>query len=522
MTGRPAALVLALVLSLGVVWSSIASTESVSIALWDKLLSLDPAYTTTIDAYMVMNSLFDTLVYLDEEGRIMPAQAITWHVSDDGTTYTFKLRDDIFWSDGSPVTAEQYVAGFCRIFDPELNRTARPTYLLSNLVNADEVSRGDRTPCSLGIHAPDNGTLVFNLIEPARYFLSVLANAGLTAIPTQAIARHGNDWWRQQPYISNGPFELVSMTDQRLVLKRNPDHWFRPAFDRLVFRFYQSNDDALEDLLDGKLDIATDVRRNALDLEEHRSDLKVRKLAESGTIFLMLNTRKPKLADPQVRQAMSILIDRHRLSDALGFVPATSFTPAALWTMREEYAPDWLSLPYETRRRQARSLLASAGFDNDNPLVVRLVVSKSDEWSRTAHALKSMWMGSGIGVEISAVPRSELSSVLKAGDFDLALQIWYPDFPDPLTFLNTLDVMSTVNYSRWRNERYSDLLRQSRTTVSRQRSQKLTGRLEQIILEEVPVIPLGYVSTSVLTSSRIKTFTGYQNFVEPRTITLVD
>lgn len=495
-----------------------ALAKDLRVGLLRHLTALDPIYTTTFENIEFIGNLFDSLLLMRSNGAIIPGLAESWDLSADKMTYRFHLRDGLTWSDGAELTAADVVLGFQRLVDPGLTRRPKPTYLLEQVVNAQAIIAGQMPVTALGITAPDPHTVEIRLTAPSSYFLAALAYPGLTAAPTHLISRHGNDWYLKFPYVSNGPYVLRETNGETYVMERRPGYWTDATMDRVIMRFFDTPDEMLRELLSRNLDIAGELGlKHAQWIDQHRG-YSVRDIPLAGTIYGAFNTLLPRFGNPDVRRALSLLVERDLIAGPIGHVGARSFSPPQLLHDPHLTSRGTGALPRADRLPIARALLRKAGYSAENPLEVTIMLVGKLDFDRICNGLVASWNIPEIRPRIEPIERKAHSPRMETNRYEFVIASWFADYPDPMSFLALLRPHGPKNHADWVSPAYAALLDRALMTPERADRQTLYEQMEDLIRTENPIIPLTHPVWTVVADDRISDFGGSQSMIQARTV----
>ncbi len=454
--------------------------------------TLDPALITGQPEGRLVNALFEGLMSFDENGGAQPGVAESWTISDDQLVYRFTLRPDAKWSDGTPVTARDFVRSWQRTLTPETGSAYN--YQLFYVKNAQAFAEGTLKDFGeVGVKALDDRTLEVTLANPTPFFLDLCAFYTLYPAPIDLIERVGDDWIKPQHLINNGPYRLADWRINDIIrLRKNPEYWdaanvaletvdvFPISRANTAFNFYAS----------GLADVVMDkglAPPALLDDLKRRDDFHAAPFL--GTYFLRYNCAKGPFADERVRRAFSLVIDKNLIVEKItraGEVAADVFVPPGL----EGYLPpDGLAADPE----EARRLLAEAGFPGGAgfPLVSYLY-SDSELNEAIAVELQSMWRRE-LGVNV-ALNRQEWKVYLNSMsnlDYDIARSSWVGDYPDPNTFLDMFVTGGGNNRTGWSSPEYDRLIADAAREADPARRFAILREAEAMLVTgQVPVCPL--------------------------------
>lgn len=470
--------------------------------------TLDPQLATLPDEYFPARALFEGLTTpAPDGGAPRPGVAERWESSPDGLTWTFHLRADAKWSNGSPVTAQDFLYSFRRILTSSLGAAKAPLFFA--VKNARAYLRGEVTDFSaVGFAAPADRTLVVTLEHPAAWLPALAATGAWLPVHRPTLLQHGEGrgsrWSDAGNLVGNGPYTLAAwQRAQQIEFHKNPLYWNRTAVHIPVIRLvmFDNNDAEERAFRAGQIDVTMTVPATRLDHYVKNEPALLRRQPLHETRYLALNTRRGPLADVRVRQALALALDRAALVTNVlkgGQQPTAALIPAGLGGLAPA-AP----LPVAADPAEARRLLAEAGFP-DGRGFPRLEFST---WTNTPvlEAIQQMWQQNlGITTAITLREGRAHLGALAAGDFDLALMPLIPDYDDPSDAFGEFLSDSPSNYGRWSHPGYD------REVIDAGRTLDAAARLaryhtaEKILREEMPAIPLYLSSQNHLVSSRVQ------------------
>jgi oligopeptide transport system substrate-binding protein len=474
------------------------------------LADLDPHLATLASDYNVLSALLEGLVSEDPvDLHPVPGVAERWELSPDRLTYTFTLRPDARWSNGDPVTAQDFIASWRRMLTPSLG--ASNATLLYVIQGAEAFNKGAAGFDQVGLVAPNAHTLRVTLEHPTPYFLSLLNHTAWFPIHEPTIAkygpvdRRGNPWARPGRFVGNGPFNLKSWRHgQEIVVEKSLTYWdhARVRLTAIHFHAIDSLDTEERAFRTGQLHLTEALPPGKIDTYRHNSPHLLRIDPLLGTEFFRFNVTRPFLNDPRIRRALALAVDRPALVDKIlrgGQTPATAFTPPGI----AGYTPT-AAIP--TDFDQARRLLADAGYPGGKGLPTFELLYNSSETHRVvAEAVQEMWRRE-LGVEVRLV-NQELKGVLDArrtGDFQILRSVWTADYADPSSFLDIWRSDSGNNYTGWASPDYDELLFTAARTSDPAARNALFQKAEALLLASAPFIPLYHYTHVFLIQPSVK------------------
>jgi oligopeptide transport system substrate-binding protein len=384
----------------------------------------DPQRVTTRAEQVLASALYWGLLTLDGAGALTPGLAESWNVSEDGLTYTFRLRD-ASWSDGRAVTAKDFVAAFQRMFAP---RSANPLApLLMAIRNAESVVARRSPATSLGVRALTEDVFEIELSRPEPALLGLLAEPGAAAVPSHALK---GAWTTPGKMIVNGPYTVQRVqADGSIELVRNASFFAADTagYDRIVVVPVDDDSKASALFAERALDIVDDaVRFTDVAALRQRDEQSVRIERAWGMHQLVLNTRAGPFKAAGVRRALATSIDRAALIDTvfpnLGPLPAYGVAPAGLAGYGEGARPAWADWPADQRQVETTRMLTEAGYGPEAPLTIDLLVLNRANDLALAEALAAQWRPLGIVVTAQAASPADYAKALASGNFTAALR----------------------------------------------------------------------------------------------------
>ncbi len=477
-------------------------------------VTLDPHVSTGTWEDRIQSDMFIGLTQSAPDGTAAPGMAETWSVSDDGLVWTFNLREAV-WSDGQPVTAEDFVFSLRRVLDPETaSEYASLIYLIKN---AQAVNEGKAPLTALGVRAVDARTLEITLEHPAPYLPELTKHHVLYPVPKHAVERFGKDWMQPRNFVGNGPYTLVDwrLGDHVRAVK-NPRFYEadKVCIDQVYY--YPTNNaiSAERRVLRGELDINTDIQSNRIAWlrENPQSRPYVRVNTYLGVAYLAFNAGDkavtPALRDPRVRRALSMAIDRDFITGKLlrgGQLPAYSFVPPGVANYVDQPAqPYWATWSFERRQAEARRLLREAGFGPERPLELEIKHRNTPDPMTFMPAVQADWAEIGVKATLSQNETQIAYQSYRLRDFDVADAAWIADYNDAMSFLY-LQQSSTgaQNYGDYANPAYDALLAKADNEPDAARRADYLAQAERIMLADAPIAPIYFYVNKNLVSPNV-------------------
>lgn len=473
--------------------------------------NLDPQVVNAYTDYNILIALFEGLTVFDEATSLpVPGVAESWDVSTDGLVYTFHLRPDAKWSNGDPVTADDFVFSFERILSPEL--ASEYAYMLSPIRGAEDYTAGKlKDFARVGVRALDPRTLEISLARPTPYLLSLAAHQAWFPVPKNTVLKFGKihdrstAWTRPGNFVGNGAFVLEAWEpDQRIVVKKNP-LYYGAALNKIAqVVFLPIGDPSVEErnFRTGQLHATygLPVNRVPFYANQSPSPLRVDPLLE--TSYVRFNVTRPPFDNPRVRRAFSLAVDRGRIARKVTQgtrLEASSFVPPGT-------AGFVSTARVETDCDAARKLLADAGYPGGKGFPrVEIQYSTPIVDPRVVEAIQEMWRKE-LGVDVVLAPlefRVQIDNQHQLA-FQASVSRWVGDYNDPATFLDLMTSQSGNNDTGWKNSVYDALVETASGERDPAKRYALLQKAEQILLDEAPVSPLFFGTRTYLLRPEVK------------------
>lgn len=494
-------------------WDS-ASTPSSAIVLnrgiGPEPETVDPQRASSTQAQHVIRDVFEGLLSYSPDGEVVGGVAERWKLSDDALEHTFWLRPDARWSNGDPVTAEDFVFSLRRLVDPAT--AAFYAENLSPVLNARAIVAGKMPPASLGVEATGPLELRIRLEQPTAHFLLLLTQPPAFPVNAKSIAQHGERFVRPGNLVSNGAYTLESWTLGSIIeIKRNEAYWnnANTAIDEVRYHVTPEPSNELNRYLAGELDITSTVPSEAFQRLKTTRPNQLRVAPTLGVYYYGFNMTNPKLGNnPKLREALSLALDRESLAAnvvARGETPAYSFVAPGT----NNYSPPrfyYATMSQQERNARARRLYEEAGYSKENPLDVEVRYNTSDTHQRIALAIQEMWREVlGFEAELISEEFRVLLSNVEAKEVTQIFRLnWTADYDDAYSFLGILETNNPSNSFGWSNAEFDDLLKRAAAQPDMAARRLLMEEAEHIVLREHPMIPLYFYVGEHMVSPKVK------------------
>ena len=470
--------------------------------------TINPHKSTGVTEANIEADIFEGLTTYAPNGDIIPGAAESWEISDDGKTYTFKLRQNAKWSNGDPVTAADFVFGLQDAVNPETAADYAP--ILDVIVNAAAIRKTEEKDMSkLGATAVDDHTLKIELTGPTPYFLGLLRHPIAYPVHKATVEKFKDDWTKPGNIVSNGAYQLTEWTPQAsLTYVKNPNYWdaANVKVDKVVMYPTEDLAEELKRFKAGELHATYDAPSEQIpDLEANFAD-EFKNTPYLGTYYYVVNlTREPLGAQIDLRKALSLAVDRETLVSKItqgGEAPAYSWLPPM--TNCKQAFVDFKDMPQAQRLEEAKALLAKHGYTKENQLKVELLYNTSENHKKIAVAVQSMWKQ--LGVE-ATLRNEEWKVYLETRDkkqFDVARAAWIADYDDPINFADMfLSDAGERNDAGYNNPKYDELVKATGTETDAAKRMQMFHDAEQLFLNDNAMIPIYHYTSQHMVSKKV-------------------
>lgn len=466
--------------------------------------TLDPSKVNAIPDNTIMHGCTESLVR-NTAGEITEGIADEWEVSDDGLTYTFHLRDDAKWSDGEPITADDFVYSWQRLVDPAT--ASLYAFIGECIKNGAAVEGGDLAPEELGVYAEDDQTLVVELEAPTSYFLSMIGlQAQFAPLRQDIVEEYGTDFAATaDKNVYSGPFAITSTDNKTIILEPNEYYWNRDAvnWDRVEVYTVEENSTALAMYEEGSLDyvvVPTEQVANYVDNENHHDYM------NGNEDYLYINVGSetcPILANKNFRLALNYALDRNTyvaLATSDVYAPTNSLVMPLVDGAEETYGDEYdmtdYSYPLDGDSEKAVEYLNKAleeeGISDASEISVEFVTTDYESSKKIAEVIQEMWQNVlGITVNIRQVSYAEIySTVYPTSDYEIGYAGWGPDYSDPYTYLQLFEGSFTSYGTNYANAEVDELLNAAKTETDAKVRMDELNEAEKLLLDDGAFVPL--------------------------------
>lgn len=488
---------------------ALSDNQTFTYRVLDEHSSVDPGVAEDVSGAEVIRDLFEGLMNQDENGNLVPGVATGFTTNDAKDVYTFTLRPEAMWSNGTPVVASDFVYAWRRAASPELASPYSWYLELMSIENAAAVIAGEMPTDALGVTAIDDHTLEVRLSASLPYFPLMTTHTTTFPVPQSVVEEFGAEWTRPENIVSNGAYILTEhIPQERTVRERNVNYWNNDAtiIEKVVALVINDDNTALTRWKAGELD-RTEIPTGqypSLNVEYPGEALAFPRLCNYYYTFNVSESGPEAFQDVRVRQALSYAVDRSIVTDQIlqgGQVPAFTFTPGATANFT---VPDvaFGQMTQEERNARAVELLAEAGYGPDNPLEFEVLFNTSDAHAEIATVVAQMWKQTlGVNAVLANMEWQIFLEERGNQNFEMARGAWCGDYNEASTFLDLVNSSSGYNDGKYNNPEIDALLAESKTMADP--SVNYT-RIEEILADEMPVIPVYHYSGNIMLNDEIR------------------
>ena len=476
--------------------------------------SLDPHKIEGVPESNINRDLFEGLLISDVDGKPSPGVAEKWE-NKDFKVWTFHLRKDAKWSDGTPVTAQDFVYSWQRLANPN---TASPyaSYLqYGHIVNIDDIIAGKNPITDLGVKALDDHTFEVTLSEPVPYFYKLLVHSSVSPVPKAAVEKYGEKWTQPANIVTNGAYKLKDWVgNERIVLERNTNYWdnAKTVINQVTYLPISSEVTDVNRYRSGEIDMTY----NNMPIELFQ---KLKKEIPNEvhvdpylcTYYYEINNQKAPFNDVRVRTALKLALDRDIIVNKVknqGDLPAYSFTPP--YTDGAKLVePEWFKWSQEKRNEEAKKLLAEAGFTAETPLTFDLLYNTSDLHKKLAIAAASIWKKNlGANVKLENQEWKTFLDTRHQGNYDVSRAGWCADYNEPTSFLNMVLSDSSNNTVHYKSPAFDKLIADTLKVTDEAQRSELYSKAEQQLDKDSAIVPVYYYVNARLVKPWVGGYSG--------------
>ncbi|MGY4105373.1 peptide ABC transporter substrate-binding protein [Ignavigranum ruoffiae] len=474
--------------------------------------TIDPALATDSTSGSILRNVFEGLTVVSPEGEVQPGAAESWEVSDDGLVYTFKLREGNKWSNGDPVTAQDFEFAWKRVLNPET--ASQYASIMFPIKGAEAYNSGEGKVEDVGIKAVDESTLEVTLVAPTAYFLELPAFYSFMPVNQKVV--EGDENWAMEAgeaYVTNGAFKLETWNhNSDYVLTKNDQYWDKDnvKLDQVNVKIIESEATANAEFQAGSIDyLGSPYSPVSLDnIDQYRADGILQSVPYAAIYWYKLNTTDEVLSNVNIRKALALAIDRQGLIDNVTKgeqIPALGYIPPTIEGFEEDrgYLKD---ADFEQAKELLAKGLEELGMKDPSELNIEISINTSEAHSTIAQYIQEGW-SKNLGINASIrnsewqVYLDELSNL----QYQVGRLGWIADFNDASTFLDMYRTADTGNNDTgWESEEFKNKLDEANQEQDPEKRKGLLLEAEAMIMEDLPVIPLYYYTNNFVVKDGVE------------------
>ncbi len=482
--------------------------------------TIDPQLNSASDGGYVINNTFEGLMRMDADGMVMPATAESYELSEDGKTYTFKIRESAKWSDGEPVKASDFEYAWKRALDPMV--ASEYSFQLFYVEGGQEYFNGEIGVEGVKIQSLDDKTLEVTLAAPTAYFLALTTFYTLMPVREDIVAKKPEGWAKDPELaVSNGPFVVTEyIPSDKIVAKRNEYYWNADEveLDEVVFTEIVEATTALTAYENGEIDLILSVPLQEIP-RLRLEDPTMRIEPYVAVYYYIFNVDRAPTDNLDVRKALTYAIDRTAIVEQVtkaGQAPATGYVPPGLSDSQgndfRELAGDYgISVTADVEK--AKKHLAMAGYpDGEGFPEITLMYNTSEGHKAIAEAIQAMWK-ENLGIDVALLNQewAVFQDTRHVGNFEIARAGWIGDYADPMTFLDLWTSYSGNNDAQWKwtkdgkfpeNKEYDEAIEASKRTLGPERDALLL-KSENLMMENLITMPIYYYTAVFMVNEAV-------------------
>lgn len=484
-----------------------SGAQEVTFVLGNIQDNIDPGITNNSFSSVFLCNCFEGLVTYNEAGEVVGGAAEKWDISDDGTVYTFHLRDGLKWSDGSDLTAEDFVYAIQRVLTPATGGQY-VDIVKSYIKNADKFYAGEATAEELGVKAVDAKTLEITLNQPTAFFVDLLTMWVFDPVQKATVEANGDKWTTSpETYVCNGPFKITEIsTGEKYVLEKNENYWdaANVKMEKITLRYILDSSTALTAYESNEVDGIRNIPSSDF-ARLKAEDAGVNSVPSYGTVYYNINCEKAPYDNPLVRKALSLAVDRNDIINnviQIDATPAYNFL-APGYTVDGKDMMDGVSdrgLSATADVEAAKAALAEAGYpDGEGFPTLQLSYYSDDTVKKVAEAIAEMLEKNlGIDVEVNSAEWAVFYEDVLNGNYDVCAMGWTADYTHPMSFMPLLVTDDANNLGFYSNSEYDALVAQAEAETDASKCAEILLQAQDVAMEEYPFINLYYKNNNYL------------------------
>lgn len=476
--------------------------------------SLDPHKIEGVAESHLSRDLFEGLVIINDDGEMENRIVESW-THDDFTTWRFTLKPDIKWSNGDALTAHDFEYAWKRLVDPKTGSPYASYLQYAHIDNVDEIIAGTLSSDELGVKAVDDVTLEVTLTTAVPYLPKLLAHTAMAPVPQKVITEYGDQWTNVGKFVGNGAYQLKDwQVNEFITLKRNQEYWDNEntVIEEVTFLPITSEVTEAQRYRAGEIDITATIPIDLFKKLQSEIPDEINISPYLCTYYYGINNSREPFTDIRVREALKLALDQDLLTNkvkAQGDIPAYSFTPPYISGLESLTEPEWFKKTMAERSARAKALLKEAGYDEKNPLKIKLLYNTSDLHKKMAIAAASILkQNAGIEMTLDNSEWKTYADSRRQGNYDVVRASWCADYNEPSSFLNMMIGGSSVNTVHYKSDEFDALMKKTLTAQDDAERAAFYQEAEEKLDADSVIMPIFYFANLRLVKPHVGGYTG--------------
>ena len=496
--------------------ASTGASSSVTVAIDADLNTMDYEYATDGNSFIMQSMCVSGLAMLDSDGQAVPDLAESWDISDDGLTYTFHIREGVKWSNGTPVTANDFVYGWQRLVSPELASEYNFIVDTISVVNAAEVISGEKPLSDLGVEATDDSTFVVHLSQPCGFLLGLMAFPSFFPLNQEFYESKGDQFGigSTEDLLYCGPYTMTDwQAGNQYTFTKNGDYWNADAVETetVTFKFLQDTQSAMLEFQQGNIDV---VKLASEQVDAYKDEEGFTTRLEGYGWRLDFNFFAEKINNLDLRKAISYAIDRTSIAEDVlkdGSVAAEGFIPKEF-----AYGPDGKDyretagnlLNATAEPEKAAEAYAAAVKTAGGDITIELLYEDSEASKAVAENIQQMLQTNcpGLTVEMNCKPKKTRLELSRNKEYEVMLTRWGPDYADPQTFMDLYRSTVPGYNNTYSNDEYNEVMDRAFIGEDAADAEKRWADIiegEKILIDDMAMVPVYQAGGAMMINPKV-------------------
>ncbi|MBN2795227.1 MAG: peptide ABC transporter substrate-binding protein [Clostridia bacterium] len=477
----------------------------------DEAASLDPNFSNETYGSIVIQHMYEGLVRMDNNGQLIPAACESYEMSNGNTVFTFHLKKDLKWSDGTPITAQDYKNSWMRFLDPSIE-SVNASMISPYILNLEAFLNGEADESEIGIRVLDDYTLELETYVPTPYLIDILTHNIFFPVRLDQVEKDPENWSKNpELVISNGPFILNAYSPgESFELIKNENYWDKDSIklDKITFVIRQQDDNIVDMYNNGEINGIFEVTANEL-RRIYDSELQVNSRVLPSTAFMTFNHDNPLMSDVRFREAIYIALDRQGVvEDVLsGAGIPTRYLVPIIYKINGESFRDYTELDSGKEIEKARALIQALKDEGiyDGRAITFYYMDNGPDALVSEYLMQHLGEDLGLAIDVIGMPWSDLYNLALNDDYDMLMMGWGADYPHPMTFLSAFSKDAFyAPITRWYSTDFEDKIQEFLNLTDQNQALGVLRDLEEMIIGEYHIAPIYYRKSLSLVNQQVK------------------